>query len=199
MATHFDILAWRIHGQRSLVGFPSCHEELDTTEVTYHVCPCAGWTWKCPARKSQLDVPLTQFASLHFKGPISSGHLFRFVSKTAFKWFFFFNSSIVDFHFKWFLKNIFPELTLAISRNVSQIQATLPLLQAELAQLCYYFCCCCVVAKLFLILLRPHGLWPAMLLCPWDSPGKKTGSGCHFLFQGCSQPRDGTHVSCIGY
>ena len=32
--------------------------------------------------------------------------------------------------------------------------------------------------------LRPHGLWPASLLCPWDSPDKNTGVGCHFLLQG---------------
>ena len=24
----------------------------------------------------------------------------------------------------------------------------------------------------------------ALLLCPWDSPGKKTGVGCHALLQG---------------
>ena len=29
--------------------------------------------------------------------------------------------------------------------------------------------------------LRPHGLWPAKLLCPWDSPEKNTGVGCRFL------------------
>ena len=29
--------------------------------------------------------------------------------------------------------------------------------------------------------LRPYGPWPARLLCPWDSPGKSTGVGCHFL------------------
>ena len=27
--------------------------------------------------------------------------------------------------------------------------------------------------------LQPH----ARLLCPWDSPGKNTGVGCHFLLQ----------------
>ena len=27
--------------------------------------------------------------------------------------------------------------------------------------------------------LRPHGLWPARLLCPWDSPSKNTGVGSH--------------------
>ena len=31
--------------------------------------------------------------------------------------------------------------------------------------------------------LRPHGLQPARLLCPWDSPGKNTGVGCHALLQ----------------
>ena len=31
--------------------------------------------------------------------------------------------------------------------------------------------------------LRPHGLQPAGFLCPWDSPGKNTGVGCHFLLQ----------------
>ena len=32
--------------------------------------------------------------------------------------------------------------------------------------------------------VQPHELKPARLLCPWDSPGKKTGVGCHFLLQG---------------
>ena len=31
--------------------------------------------------------------------------------------------------------------------------------------------------------LQPHRLWPAKLLCPWDSLGKNTGVGCHFLLQ----------------
>ena len=32
--------------------------------------------------------------------------------------------------------------------------------------------------------LRSHGLQPVSFLCPWDSPGKNTGVGCHFLLQG---------------
>ena len=28
-----------------------------------------------------------------------------------------------------------------------------------------------------------NSLQPARLLCPWDSPGKNTGVGCHFLLQ----------------
>ena len=30
---------------------------------------------------------------------------------------------------------------------------------------------------------QPHGLWPTNLLCPWDSPGKNIGVGCHALIQ----------------
>ena len=29
-----------------------------------------------------------------------------------------------------------------------------------------------------------HRLQPFRLLCPWNLPGKKTGVGCHALFQG---------------
>ena len=38
---------------------------------------------------------------------------------------------------------------------------------------------CFLVAKSCPPLLRPHGLLPARLLCPWNSPGKNT-----FLLQG---------------
>ena len=44
--------------------------------------------------------------------------------------------------------------------------------------LCHY--CCSVVSDS----LQPHGLQPTRLLCPWDSPGKNTGVGGHFLLQG---------------
>ena len=32
-------------------------------------------------------------------------------------------------------------------------------------------------------LVRPHRRQPIRLPCPWDSPGKNTGVGCHFLLQ----------------
>ena len=32
--------------------------------------------------------------------------------------------------------------------------------------------------------LQPHGQEPTKLLCPWNSPDKNTGVGCHFLLQG---------------
>ena len=31
--------------------------------------------------------------------------------------------------------------------------------------------------------VRPHRWQPTKLPCPWDSPGKNTGVGCHFLLQ----------------
>ena len=42
----------------------------------------------------------------------------------------------------------------------------------------------CSVASVVSDSLRPNGLYPARLLCPWDSPGKNTGVGCHALLQG---------------
>ena len=44
---------------------------------------------------------------------------------------------------------------------------------------------------------RPHGLQPSRLH-PWDFPGKSTGVGCHFLFQGILPTQDSTRFSCIG-
>ena len=32
--------------------------------------------------------------------------------------------------------------------------------------------------------LWPHGLWPARLFCPWNSPSKNTRVGSHSLLQG---------------
>ena len=46
--------------------------------------------------------------------------------------------------------------------------------------------------------LRPSGPQaPAWLLCPWDSPGKNTGVGCHVFLWESPQPRDWTVISCI--
>ena len=42
----------------------------------------------------------------------------------------------------------------------------------------------CQVSSVMSNSLRPHGLQPARLLCPWDSAGKNTGVGCHFLLKG---------------
>ena len=45
-------------------------------------------------------------------------------------------------------------------------------------------CCYCLSHSVVSDSLWSHGLQPASLLCPWDSPGKNTGVGCHALLQG---------------
>ena len=40
----------------------------------------------------------------------------------------------------------------------------------------------------------PHRRPPTRLLCPWDSPGKNTGVGCHFLLQ-CMKVKSESEVA----
>ena len=67
---------------------------------------------------------------------------------------------------------------------------------------CILLCVCCVHTYIYIhahiyihvfmcvksyqscLTLRPHGPQLARILCPWDSPGKNTGVGCHVLLQG---------------
>ena len=42
--------------------------------------------------------------------------------------------------------------------------------------------------------MLPHRRQPTRLLCPWDSPGKNTGVGCHFLLQ-CMQIKSESEVA----
>ena len=44
-------------------------------------------------------------------------------------------------------------------------------------------CCCCQAAAVVSDSVRPQRRQPTRLPRPWDSPGKNTGVGCHFLFQ----------------
>ena len=48
---------------------------------------------------------------------------------------------------------------------------------------CCCCCCCCCVASVVSDSVRPHRRQPTRLPRPWDSPGKNTGVGCHFLLQ----------------
>ena len=43
---------------------------------------------------------------------------------------------------------------------------------------------CCSFTELCPSLCDLHGLQPARVLCPWNSPGKNTGVGSHSLLQG---------------
>ena len=42
--------------------------------------------------------------------------------------------------------------------------------------------------------VRPHSWLPTTLPCPWDSPGKNTGVGCHFLLQ-CMRVKSESEVA----
>ena len=43
--------------------------------------------------------------------------------------------------------------------------------------------CCYEVTSVVSDSVRPHRKQPTRLRRPWDSPGKNTGEGCHFLLQ----------------
>ena len=59
-------------------------------------------------------------------------------------------------------------------------------------------CCCCCVASVISHSVRPHRWQPIRLPRPWDSPGKNTGGGCHFLLQ-CMKVKSESKVaqSCL--
>ena len=42
--------------------------------------------------------------------------------------------------------------------------------------------------------MRPHRRQPTRLPCPWGSPGKNTGVGCHFLLQ-CMKVKSESEVA----
>ena len=75
------------------------------------------------------------------------------------------------------------------------------------APCCY---CCCSVASVVSDSVRPNRRQPIRLPHPWDSPGKNTGVGCHFLLQcmkvksesevaqSCTTPSDPTDGSPLG-
>ena len=73
-------------------------------------------------------------------------------------------------------------LVLCVLRRACREKASEPRLACSVAQSCPT--------------LRPHGLQPARLLHPRDSPGKNTAAGCHFLLQGLF-PTQGSNPCCL--
>ena len=59
-------------------------------------------------------------------------------------------------------------------------------------------CCYCWVTSVLSDSVRPHRWQPTRLPRPWDSPGKNTGMGCHFLLQ-CMKVKSESEVtqSCL--
>ena len=60
--------------------------------------------------------------------------------------------------------------------------------------------CCCWVASVMSDSVRPHRWQPTRVPHPWDSPGKNTGVGCHFLLQ-CMKVKSESEVthSCLTF
>ena len=48
---------------------------------------------------------------------------------------------------------------------------------------CVCVCVCVFSCSVTSYSLRPRGLQPTGLLCPWNFPGKNTGVGCYVLLQ----------------
>ena len=65
---------------------------------------------------------------------------------------------------------------------------------ATLGDKCF---CVCVSPSVVSDSLPPHGLGPTRLLCPWDSPGKNPGVGCHLLLQGIFPTQASLFPLCI--
>src|SRR5574341_343680 len=59
-------------------------------------------------------------------------------------------------------------------------------------------CCCCEVVSVVSDSVRHHRRQATRLPRPWDSPGKNTGVGCHFLLQ-CMKVKSESEVaqSCL--
>ena len=66
--------------------------------------------------------------------------------------------------------------------NENSAVTKIPLLSSGSSLVWQSLCCC--YCSVMLDSVRPHRWQPNRLFCPWDSPGKNTGVGCHFLLQG---------------
>ena len=55
-------------------------------------------------------------------------------------------------------------------------------------------CCCCQVTSVVSDSVQPQRRQPTRLPCPWDSPSKNTGVGCHFLLQ-CMKVKSESEVA----
>ena len=62
----------------------------------------------------------------------------------------------------------------------------------------FYINVCCKVTSVESDYVRPRRRQPTRLPRPWDSPGKNTGVGCHFLLQ-CMEVKGESEVaqSCL--
>ena len=65
-------------------------------------------------------------------------------------------------------------------------------------QMCVSYLCvrACSTSSVMSNSLKPYGLQPTRLLCPWNSPGKDTRVGSHSLLQGIF-PTQGSNLGLL--
>ena len=87
-----------------------------------------------------------------------------------------------------------PEKYLCLNQNLKKLVdiKTAALTKTIWGTTTYLSCCC--VASVVSDSVRPHRRKPTSLPRPWDSPGKNTGVGCHFLLQ-CMKVKSESEVS----
>ena len=86
------------------------------------------------------------------------------------------------------LPSIFPGIRVFSSTSISSENGYFPyriLFYSLSSSLCLH------------VVLVSHVQLFARPLCPWDSPGKNSGVGCHSLPQGIFPTQDRTHVSYV--
>ena len=89
---------------------------------------------------------------------------------------------------KLFLRYLKPEIVVANWLSKGSLYITF----------CCCCCCCCQVASVVSNSVWPQRRQPTRLPYSWDSPGKNTGVGCHFLLQ-CMTVKSESEVaqSCL--
>ena len=72
----------------------------------------------------------------------------------------------------------------------------IPLKKLGIKLPCCCCCCCCSVASVVSDSLRPYGLQPVRLVCPWYFSGKNSRLGSPFLLRG-TFPTQGSNPSLL--
>ena len=78
---------------------------------------------------------------------------------------------------------LFHNLVSLLGTDTQNIFSFFPLSSPPSPVPCCCCCCCCQVTSVVSNPVRPQRRQPTRLPRPWDSPGKNTGVGCHFLLR----------------
>ena len=167
-----------------------------------------AWKTPCPEDPGRLQstgsqrvghdwgASLSLSRSLQLRGDAAYGHYYKQRGRVqfyfAYIFYFCFPFKNIIFLFEWTQLGILDRLIRRLRTGFFKSPYFPSLVWGKLHRWCRSAICSVMSDSLW-----SCGLQPARLLCPWDSPGKNTGAGCHCLLQGSSWPRDRTWVSCF--